>query len=553
METRRVRLQGGKVIRVPADATEAEIDVMVKEAEDHIIKNRAPRTMDQRIGTDSEQEEFDRYRPRLADEYVGEDFGRSIDAAVMGAGEQIRSFQRGFQNLNPFQTDEEEKELDRQAKAAEDFAEAGYGTSNPIATGVGEFATTAPTMLLPGGLPTQMAYGALEAGLDHSSNDNAVVDSMIGGAATGIFGKAFDLLGRAFTNTGEAGVNAVRGRQPRVPGQTADETKRLLQFAKDEGVNLTPAQRSRQRRQFQDEARMSSSPSGQPIHDIYEEQSRQINQMVADRFGIENGTQLTSDVMNQIDRKVSAAYKEAEDGLTRTVGDEEFLSSAAEAGTVRGLTDKQSEYLDEVAMDIAGGLDGKDVVRLRKELQRAKKNAQAGNGDYGDALHIMIESLDDLIERTAPTDVGMKFADARDMARMQMALEKGASVGKDGNINARSFDTSLGNVYKREFKRGHGHSNEGTQRVFDAARLGNFLSDGIGNSGTAIREYRGWTDQFVDSTLGRSKVDFYLKNPGLYGLFDPMGELAKATAYRAGRATAVDGEEVEENLLGIDK
>ena len=102
METRRVRLQGGKVIRVPADATEAEIDVMVREAEDHIRKNRAPRAMDQRIGTDSEQEEFDRYRPRLADEYVGEDWGRAIDAAGMGAGVQIRGFPRGFQNLNPF-------------------------------------------------------------------------------------------------------------------------------------------------------------------------------------------------------------------------------------------------------------------------------------------------------------------------------------------------------------------------------------------------------------------------------------------------------------------
>jgi hypothetical protein len=109
---------------------------------------KEPRPMDQRIGTDSAEGEFDRYRPRLADDYVGEDWGRSIDAAVMGAGEQIRSFQRGFENLNPFQTGAEEDELDRQAKAAENFAEAGYGTSNPIATSVGEFATTAPTMLL---------------------------------------------------------------------------------------------------------------------------------------------------------------------------------------------------------------------------------------------------------------------------------------------------------------------------------------------------------------------------------------------------------------------
>jgi hypothetical protein len=526
---------------------------MVEEATSEIEAQRPERPMDQRVGTDSEQEEFDRYRPRLADGIVGEDFGRSLDAAVMGAGEQIRSFQRGLSNLNPFQTDEQDAELDRQAAAAEGFAEDGYGTSNPIATGVGEFGVTAPTMLLPGGLPAQMAYGAAEAGLDHSSGDNAVIDSAIGGVTTGIFGKAFDFAGRMLGNGAEAGVNAVRGRQPRVPGQTADETKRLLKFAKDEGVNLSPAQRTRQRRQLQDEARMASQPSGQKLNDIWEEQDRQINQMVGDRFGIDDATDLNPDVMRQIDDTITKAYAEAEEGLTRTVGDDQFLSGAAEAATIRGLSDSQQKYLDDVAMDVAGGLDGKDVVRLRKEMQRAKKNATTSNGDYADALDIMINQVDDLIERTAPTGVGAKFADARDMARVRMALEKSAAVvGKDGNINPRSLDTALGNIYKSEFKRGQGAVNEGTQRVFDAARLGTFLSSGIPNSGTATRTQMGWLDELKDATLGQARVDSYLKNPSLYGLFDPMGELAKATAYRGGREASVDGENIE-SLLGIDR
>ena len=102
--------------------------------------------MDQRVGPESEREQFDRIRPGLVDDYVGEDIGRSFDAGVMGMGEQIRSFQRGIQNLNPWQTYEEEAELDRQAAAAEQFAEDGYGTSNPIATGVGEFAAAAPAL-----------------------------------------------------------------------------------------------------------------------------------------------------------------------------------------------------------------------------------------------------------------------------------------------------------------------------------------------------------------------------------------------------------------------
>lgn len=397
-----------------------------------------------------------------------------------------------------------------------------------------------------------MAYGAAEAALDHSSGDNAVIDSAIGGVTTGIFGKTFDMLGRAFGNGAEAGVDAVRGRTPRVPGQTADETKRLLKFAEDEGVNLTPAQRSRQRRQFQDEARMASQPSGQKLNDIWEGQQRQINQMVGDRFGIDNATDLNPDVMRQIDDTISKAYKEAEEGLTRTVGDEKFVEGAAEAATVRGLSDAQQKYLDDVAMDVAGGMDGKAVVRLRKEMQRAKKNAITSNGDYADALDIMINQVDDLIERTAPTGVGARFADARDMARVRMALEKGAAVGKDGNINPRSLDTALGSIYRSEFKRGGGAANEGTQRIFDAARLGTFLSSGIPNSGTATRQIQGPVDQLLDSTLGQSRVNWYLNNPSLYGLFDPMGELAKATAYRGGREASVDGENVE-SLLGVER
>lgn len=297
---------------------------------------------------------------------------------------------------------------------------------------------------------------------------------------------------------------------------------------------------------------MSSQPSGQKIQDIWEGQSAQINQMVADRFGIDNATQLTPDVMNKIDLAVSKAYKEAEEGLTRTVGDEQFLTEAAEIATMKGLKKGQAKYLDDVAMDIAGGVDGKALVKIRKDLQRLKKNSQVTNGDYSDALHLMVEKVDDLIERTAPTGVGARFADARDMARVQKALERTSGViGNDGNINPRSLDTALGNIYKREYKRGHGVANDGTQRVFDAARLGNFLSDGIPNSGTATREYRGFVDRAIDKTWGEGSVDFYLNNPRLYGTFDPMSDLPTKAALVGGREASADEEDLQ-GLLGIE-
>jgi hypothetical protein len=556
MDTRKVRLENGRLISVPADATPEQIDLMVEEAEAAIYAEeraaRPPRPMDQRVGSADEREQFDRIRPGLVDDFVGESVGRSFDAGVMGMGEQIRSFQRGISNLNPWQTDEEGIELDRQAAAAEQFAEDSYGTSNPFATGVGEFGAAAPTLAAPGRIPAQMLWAGIEAGIDHSSNDNALADAGVAATTAGIFGKAFDLVGRVFSNGGGAAIDAVTGRAaPRVSGQSAEETQRLLQVAEREGMNLTPAQRSRQRRQAQDEARMSSQPSGQKLHDIWEEQRAHLNKMVADRFGIDNVDNFTPEVRRQIDEVITKAYKDAEKGLTRTVGDDRFLTNVAELAVDAGLTKAQKKQLDDYAMRVAEGMDGDKLVNLRKKLVKQRSNNQGTNGDYSDALDGLINEIDDLIERTAPTGVAARFADARDMARDRMALEKGAAIGNDGNLNGRSLNTALGNIFQGEYKRGRGHSRPETQRVFDAASLSNFLSDGIPNSGTATREYRGITDRIIDKHWGEPAVDFYLNNPRLYGLFDPMGDLGRAAAARGGREAAIDAENIKEDILDI--
>ena len=202
-------------------------------------------------------------------------------------------------------------------------------------------------------------------------------------------------------------------------------------------------------------------------------------------------------------------------------------------------------------MRVVDGMSGRELVNLRKKLVKQRKNNEGTNGDYSDALDGLINEIDYLIERTAPTGVAARFADARDMARVRMAMEKGAAIGNDGNINGRSLNTALGSIFKGEYKRGRGHSRPETQRVFDAASLSNFLSDGIPNSGTATREYKGLTDRLIDSTWGAGNVDFYLNNPRLYGMFDPMSELAQAAAYRGGREASIDAENVKENLLGV--
>jgi hypothetical protein len=134
-----------------------------------------------------------------------------------------------------------------------------------------------------------------------------------------------------------------------------------------------------------------------------------------------------------------------------------------------------------------------------------------------------------------------------------MALEKGAAVGKDWEINPRSLDTALRGMYKGEYLRGRGANNEATQKVFDTVRLGNLLNDGIPNSGTATRMDKGLLDGAIDTFVRGPTVESYMAMPSLFSLFDPMGSMGRSAAYRAGRATSDDTEELQEkvdNILG---
>lgn len=534
---------------------------------------RKEAAMGQMVDYDNPEERFDAARPEyLPNSVVGEDFSRSFDAAMMGWGEQADGLIRGVRNAWAGITgdDEEQRQIDLEGAQAREFRDQTYGESNPVATGVGEFMTTAPTMLLPGGALAQMGMGGVEMGLDHEAefrrdedgnivrdadgvpiadSNGQLMNAAVGASTTGIFGLAFDFLGRAFKNAGGDIAEAVGRGKPRVAGQSAEETRRLMRFADDNNVNMTPAQRSQNRAKLQAEARMASQPSGRAINEVKDQQMGRMNQMILDRYGIQ-GDAFTPDVLAKMDDVINAGYDEVGEALTRTVGDEQFLTNAAELATDTSLTATQRKNLDNFAMQVAEGMDGKQLMNLRKKLQKQVQNNQAMNGDYADALNSMVSEIDDLIMR-GDTEVGLKFKDVRDQARLRMALEKGAAIGKDGNINPRSLDTALSNIYKGEFKRGRGAANDATQRVFDTVRLGNLLDDGIPNSGTATRMDKSLLDAGIDKFIREPTVDAYMAMPSLFNLFDPMGSMGRSLAYRAGRATNDDIEEMDAKIKGL--
>ena len=90
--------------------------------------------------------------------------------------------------------------------------------------------------------------------------------------------------------------------------------------------------------------------------------------------------------------------------------------------------------------------------------------------------------------------------------------------------------------------------------MFDTVRLGNLLDDGIPNSGTATRIDNGWVDRRIDDLVTQPKVDAYMAMPSLFNLLDPMGKTGRSVAYRAGRGTNDDYEELKgkvDNILGV--
>ena len=102
----------------------------------------------------------------------------------------------------------------------------------------------------------------------------------------------------------------------------AEETRRLIRFADDNNVNMTPAQRSQNRAKVQAEARMASQPSGRAINEVKDQQMGRMNQMILDRYGIQ-GDAFTPDVLAKMDDVINAGYDEVGEALTRTVGDEQ--------------------------------------------------------------------------------------------------------------------------------------------------------------------------------------------------------------------------------------
>ena len=567
-ETEVIRLANGHEIRIAAGLDDSEVNRIVQEylASDD-AKSPSPvttRSVDEQLASNKRRDDFiaqqeardnldpqarfDQVRPRYLDNILGEDSGRSFDAGMMGWAEQSQDIIRGFKNL--FADEEESEQLELEAQIAETFGQETYRGSNGFATDVGEFATTAPSLFLPGRLLVQSLLGGAEAAIDQNAGDNMAIDFGVGTATAGAFGKMFDLAGRLVGNA----YKGFRG-DGTLTGELGETQQKAVDFADREGIDTLPSQRTGNSAREQYEAKVESQPYGQRFRDIRSNQEREFNRIFFERFGVDGATEFSEGVRKAVDERITKAFNEVKSEIPTTRSDDAFLDGVTEITTRRTLTPEQVKILEDTALDVADGMPAQQLLDTRKELQTAVvDNFNNNNSIYAGALRDMVDEIDNLVERTASAETALKFADARDMSRMRMALEMGAGTNAKGELNHTSLANRLFKIYRNELGRGRGGLRPDTQRSVDAAQAASVFKTGVGNSGTTTRGMQDLSQTAVDFFVRGPASKTYLEAPYLYGSFDPMSQLATSVANKAGNAASVGYQEAVEspkNLLGI--
>ena len=183
-------------------------------------------------------------------------------------------------------------------------------------------------------------------------------------------------------------------------------------------------------------------------------------------------------------------------------------------------------------------------------------NFNSGDSVYASALRDLVDEIDNLVERTASAETALKYADARDMSRMRMALEMGAGTNAKGEVNHTSLANRLVQGLPQRTRKGSRRTAPRHRKKCRRGKDSVHLQDRIGNSGTQTRSNQNLTETAMDMGVRRPISDAYLKAPYLYGSFDPVGELAKLSSYNVGRNLSGgygDAQDFVSNLFGYEE
>lgn len=196
------------------------------------------------------------------------------------------------------------------------------------------------------------------------------------------------------------------------------------------------------------------------------------------------GGKIDDPLYGVIQERSHEAFREVGKRITAAV-DEDAVTSLAVKLNQEGLitNNKLIAMIDDTA--------GENLMAMRSEMRAAQR--EAGDVQVSTMLQNTVDEIDGIIETglEAANDKVAKqlYGDARARYKMELALEKGNVLGRDGNVSAALMDTQLRKLFKDSYRAGTRNENVplAVADALQGTRKAQGMNLGLPTSGTAER------------------------------------------------------------------
>lgn len=367
--------------------------------------------------------------------------------------------------------------------------------------GAGRGAADAASFFVPAMAASRMtAPGTLANRLSQSLAMQPVMQTAAGAVGGGV-GEATGnpYLGMAAAVATPAAMAGGQRLITPVRNQLNAEESRLAKLAMNEGIKLTPAQRTGSKPLSYIESTFKDLPfTAGPQSQIDDAQRAAFNRMAMSKVG--SGADTASpQALDDAFTRIGGAFDDLA-RKTSVVIDDQFFNQVDDVAKEYGRrlpTDVRpvfQSYLDDLnsmrqAMSQPGtnvSMIGDQYQNVASGLRRAARGAKS-RPDLQDALNGLVNAVDDAMIRSADPSVAAGYREARREYRNLLAIDDAMAKGTagsrtTGDIPFGGLTSAVRRQDPKGFARGRGEMN-------DVARVGDFLANKTPNSGTATRNY----------------------------------------------------------------
>ena len=219
---------------------------------------------------------------------------------------------------------------------------------------------------------------------------------------------------------------------------------------------------------------------------------RNLNRLGARALGITDdelkraGGQLTDDPMGAADARMAERYDIVGKAIGGNANQDEVLAAATRAADEGFITTDEFAALTRQSDE-----QGRELMGIQSELKRALRTEKnrIERTKLQESINQINKIIDEALEGADPGTMRI-YQETNAQYRASLAFERGQSWS-NGNINAKSMDSALRNIYGRGYRRGARPDNapQSVRDFLDGVREAQSVNVGLPTSGTAERMF----------------------------------------------------------------